>query len=333
MKKFFSTVYGNEKLKKKLAADISDGKFLHAYILSGPPGSGKHTIALQIAAALHCKDAHTRPCGSCENCRKILNRISPDILFFGKENGKKEFSVSIIREIRETLYITPSELEKRIYIIEDAELMNANAQNAFLKTLEEPPPFVIFILLCVDTGNLLETVKSRAPVLYTESLSDSDLRAFLLENAPGIAPERLNKIILESAGNAGYALTLYKDDEKIDRLRTLTLRFMEALTAAIPNRLGQMCDALPSDASEFLEFLQLLKYALRDAALFRYADNIPLLFFSDAEQAGEFACKITMPKLLKLIDAADLLSEKINLYMNLRLAAAAFCGDCRRILK
>lgn len=332
MKEFFPAIYGNERLKKKLAADISDGKFLHAYIIAGPSGSGKHTLALQIAAALHCRDERTRPCQKCDNCRKILNRLSPDVLFVSKEDGKKEFSVNLIRDIRATLYAAPNELERRIYIIEDAELMNINAQNAFLKTLEEPPSFAVFLLLCTNTGNLLETVKSRAPTLCTEPLSDADMRDFLSANVPGIESKRLDKIILEAAGNAGYALTLYQDDAQIDRLRVLTTRFLAALGAATSTRLGQMCDELPSDASEFIMFLQLLKYALRDAALLRHTDQAHLLFFSDAAQAEEFACKITLPKLLKLINAAEILSEKLNLYMNPRLAAAAFCGDCRRII-
>ena len=158
MESFFPAVIGNEKLRRRLATEIREGRFPHAYILAGKDGSGKMTLAMQIAAALACKNPDVLPCGECDSCKKILGGFSPDVLVIRKEDDKKEFSVNLIREIKSGLYIAPNELEKRVYIIEHAELMNASAQNAFLKMLEEPPHYAVFLLLCSNTASLLDTI-------------------------------------------------------------------------------------------------------------------------------------------------------------------------------
>ena len=198
----FPAIVGNDKLKRRLATEIREGRFPHAYILAGKDGSGKMTLAVQIAAALACKDRYTLPCGECDSCKKILGGFSPDVLVIRKEEDKKEFSVGLIREIKSGLYIAPNELEKRVYIIEHAELMNASAQNAFLKMLEETPHYAVFLLLCSDVASLLDTIKSRAPTLYTEALPQSDVRAYLLAHSPRARemaasdPEKLTSVLL-----------------------------------------------------------------------------------------------------------------------------------------
>ena len=94
----FPAIVGNDKLKRRLATEIREGRFPHAYILAGKDGSGKMTLAMQIAAALACKDRYTLPCGECDSCKKILGGFSPDVLVIRKEEDKKEFSVGLDRK-------------------------------------------------------------------------------------------------------------------------------------------------------------------------------------------------------------------------------------------
>ena len=147
----FPQLIGNSRIKNILGGDIARGTMGHAYILVGPAGSGKHTAALSIASALACeyrKDGkNPLPCGKCLACRKIAEGVSPDVSFIRRAEDRATLGVSIIRELREDLYIAPNENEKKVYIIEEADRMTDEAQNALLLSLESPPPYVVFLLL------------------------------------------------------------------------------------------------------------------------------------------------------------------------------------------
>ncbi|MBQ8836710.1 MAG: hypothetical protein IJ002_04300 [Clostridia bacterium] len=338
MKKSFPAICQNNSLCERIAEEISDGRFPHAYIIAGAPGSGKRTIAINIAAALACKDNYTIPCGNCDSCQKILNGFSPDVFFIRKDADKKEFTVNLIRDIKESLYIAPNELDKRVYIIEEAETMNLNAQNAFLKMLEEPPEYVVFLLLCSNTENLLDTIKSRAPILYTEHISPDNIKAHLLKHSSRAkelfenSPEKLDTMVLSANGSIGLALSLCEESDKHLKLRSLVTEFLNAWTSHNLSELDLFCDTLPNDADTVNDFLSTLTVALRDIAVSKCDQNGHLLFFSNFEEAEEFALRVTTVKALKLIETANALKEKIKFYIDIRLAAVTFCGDARKIM-
>ena len=334
----FPAIVGNDKLKRRLATEIREGRFPHAYILAGKDGSGKMTLAMQIAAALACKDKRTLPCGECDSCKKILGGFSPDVLVIRKEEDKKEFSVGLIREIKSGLYIAPNELEKRVYIIEHAELMNASAQNAFLKMLEEPPHYAVFLLLCSDVASLLDTIKSRAPTLYTEALPQSDVRAYLLAHSPRARemaasdPEKLASVLLSAEGSIGRAMFLCEDAERYNAEKDLVYALLDALTAPAAAGLGLLCDALPTASDTLCELLDMLKRACRDIAVLQKAPECAPLFFESAARAETYTMKMTVAKAISLIDAADRLLADLRLNMDTRLAAATLIGDMRAIM-
>lgn len=338
MEKCFPAIRGNRKLCKRLADEIAEGRFPHAYILAGKPGSGKRTLALHIAAALACKSRAALPCGICDNCQKILSGFSPDVIFIRKDPDKKEFTVNLIRQIKDDLYIAPNELEKRVYILEDTETMNANAQNAFLKMLEEPPSYVVFLLLCSNTENLLETVKSRAPILYTEKLSTEEIRAFLLEQSARARemaasdPTKLQAITVAADGSIGLAMSLCEESDKHAALQQSVLDFLTAWTAPSLTELDLFGDRLQNIGDGMVDFLGALKKALRDVAVSKYDNTPDLLFFGSSAEAESIAARITVSKALKLSAAADELIDKLKFYLDIRLAAVTFCSDARRIM-
>ena len=177
-----SEIIGNIALKKRLCDDVISNSLSHAYILEGPDGSGRHTIAYMTAAALACeaKDDTSKPlpCLTCPTCKKILEKKSPDIIVKGTE-GKASIGVDIARFIKEDVYTLPNDLEHKFYIIEEADKMTHQAQNALLLTLEEPPSFVHFFLLCNNSASLLETIRSRAPTLRTEPVTDQQIDDYI----------------------------------------------------------------------------------------------------------------------------------------------------------
>ena len=182
MKRFFEDIAANEALREQLGTEILASRLPHAYILEGSRGSGKHTLALRIAAALSCQRSEDSsaplPCMNCPSCKKILDGNSPDVIFVHREDTAT-LGVDIIRNVRNDVWIAPNDTDFKIYIIEDAHLMTEQAQNALLLTLEEPPEYVRFLLLCESAEMLLETIRSRAPTLHTEPVAQNVMDSYL----------------------------------------------------------------------------------------------------------------------------------------------------------
>ena len=175
-------IYGNEKLLNFFMSAAENGKLAHAYIFEGGRGSGKHMLARYLSCLLACNSLFDRPCMMCESCRKIQENISPDIIEIGLLDENKTIGVKQIRELRTSVYVKPTEEDIKVYIISNAEAMTEQAQNVFLKVLEEPPRNVFFFMLCENTANILATVKSRAPILKVQTFSDAELMSYLVEN-------------------------------------------------------------------------------------------------------------------------------------------------------
>ena len=191
MKASMPQVVANDALRSRLCTDILGGKLSHAYIIEGPEGTGKHLIARNIAAALSCicknEDAIPLPCLHCINCRKIMSGISPDVIYIKREEGKAQIGVESVRLVKSDVAIMPNDLDYKVYIIEEADKMTVQAQNALLLTLEEPPEYVVFLLLCESADLLLETVRSRAPVLRTEPVKPDAMAEFLCSSEQAAA--------------------------------------------------------------------------------------------------------------------------------------------------
>ena len=143
METAFPDILENRALADRLSREIRSGKLSHAYILSGPEGSGKHMLAVRIATALsgpnRLSDGAPLPCMTCPSCRKILEGNSPDLIYILREGSRATLGVEQIRFLREDVLIAPNDTDVKIYVIEDAETMTPQAQNALLLTLEEPP--------------------------------------------------------------------------------------------------------------------------------------------------------------------------------------------------
>ena len=158
---YFPNIVGNDALIRRLSKDISENRLSHAYVLEGAKGSGRHTIAKEAIAAIECEarsDGKTHisvPCGRCKSCEKILSGKSPDVITLGLEGERSTIGVEIIRNLKNDIFTAPNDLSVKAYIIEDADLMTPQAQNAFLLSLEEPPAYIIFFLICENSENLL----------------------------------------------------------------------------------------------------------------------------------------------------------------------------------
>ncbi|MGM9625476.1 MAG: ATP-binding protein [Eubacteriales bacterium] len=241
----FSHIYGNEAVCTALAERIRSRQLSHAYLLAGPEGSGKKTLAFSAAAALCCESDTVRPCRSCPSCRKILSMQSPDLLTIGIEkppvlpgfvpikgdNGDgerpedvsaapKSIGVDAVRTLQADAFIMPNDLDYKLYIIGHADRMTVQAQNALLKLLEEPPSSVVFFLLCENPLALLPTVRSRVQLMKTEVFDDETLYELMLrydksaKTLAGHDPDRLKLFIRLSGGTIGSVKAYLSADAK-----------------------------------------------------------------------------------------------------------------------
>ena len=210
---------GQERAVAALTGALAGGRVAHAYVFVGPERVGKHTLALKLAQALNCEDDE-RPCGECSTCRRIAGGIHADVQTVTVEEGEDEemrkgIHVSQIREIERATALKPFEGLTRVVIIDPAEEMNAAAQNAFLKTLEEPPPQVVFVLVAVDESRLLPTIRSRCRRLELRLPSLADVEAALLER--DVESERARLLARLSRGRVGWALEIAADASLLER--------------------------------------------------------------------------------------------------------------------
>lgn len=204
----FEELLGNQRLKENLTNSLRKGRASHFYLITGPRGSGKHTLAKLLAAALQC-DGQNRPCLTCGPCRKIINGLHPDYLTI-EDPEHKFLPVDRIRQVRDEMYIRPNEGAKKIYLLPQA--MRTEAQNALLKILEEPPSYGVFILLADNPEALLPTVRSRCVELKLLPLEDDVLHSALEREFPQADRDTISAAIIRSGNYLGQARELLQGD-------------------------------------------------------------------------------------------------------------------------
>lgn len=205
----FEQILGNDRLKENLRTSIGRGRSSHCYLISGPEGSGKHTLARLLAAAIECQESQ-RPCLSCTACRKVMADTHPDFITVD-DPEKKTVPVDLVRQARSDMYIQPNEGQKKIYLFPRAQDMEPPSQNALLKILEEPPAYGVFILLTDNPERLLPTVRSRCTGLALQSLPEALLRSELQKVFPEASEMAVAAAIGRSGGYLGQAKKLLRE--------------------------------------------------------------------------------------------------------------------------
>lgn len=200
----FRRLLGNDQLKQNLTNALHSGHISHFYLISGPAGSGRHTLAKLLAAAILCQ-GQPKPCMNCSACRKVMANTHPDFITIN-DPTHKTIPVDLIRDMRDDLFIRPNESMWKIYMI-DQEMLPPS-QNALLKVLEEPPKYGVFILIADNPESLLPTVRSRCTPLHLQPLSEDALMQALEKEFPTASGEDLRAAAIRSCGFLGQAKKL-----------------------------------------------------------------------------------------------------------------------------
>lgn len=253
----FEALLGNERLKDNLTGSLRRGHISHFYLICGPEGSGKHTLAKLLAAAILCgKDG--APCGRCSVCRKVFDGNHPDFITV-TDPEHKNIAVKIVREIRDDVFIRPNEAEHKIYLF--AQDLGTEGQNALLKVLEEPPPYGVFMLLTDNPEKILPTVRSRCRELNLTALPDAVLRSALQQRFPEASAEDVTAAMTRSGGFLGQAIRILESGEAVSPqtaafAESFAARDILALTSLLVSMEKYKRDQLLETFSQWLEVLE-----------------------------------------------------------------------------
>jgi len=330
-------ISANKKLKNRLCNDILSNKLSHAYIIEGAPGTGRHLLARSIAMSVACMNKNTDgiplPCNKCESCRKIANDLCPDVVICGIEKGKSSVGVDTARFIKTDINIHPNDIDYKIYIIEEADHMTEGGQNALLLTLEEPPEYAIIILICEKADSLLETIRSRAPIIRTERVDKELIKEHLLNDAPSeitteaqrlerTAPEDFDEIISASNGSIGMAYRFLIPEKRAEVLkkREQVRSFVEsALNSSPKSTIFDLALSFPTKRDDLIETIGSIILAIRDLLVLKKSENAPLCFYAQREIALDLSSSRSAAYLLKLLAACEEASSALINNSNVKL--------------
>ncbi|MBQ3192610.1 MAG: hypothetical protein IJB59_03460 [Oscillospiraceae bacterium] len=306
----FDTLLGNDRLKQNLAESLAKNHISHFYLISGPRGSGKHTLAKLLAAAILCKN-QKKPCLTCTPCRKVMEGNHPDFITV-EDPEHKNVAVKIVRQFREDVFIRPNESDYKIYLF--AQELGLEGQNALLKILEEPPKYGVFLLLTDNPDKLLPTVRSRCTELKMQSLPGELLRRQLRQDFPKVPEEDLEAAVFRSGGFLGQARELLKSGDEIP---PQTEQFVRAFSQ--------------KDALLLMQTLVPMEKWKRDALAEILASWLDILESALASRAGLQAVSAQARTLAQIRTAAELCSGVQHLrkaldYTQSNVSPAAVCG-------
>lgn len=295
----------------QLQSDFAAHAFVHAYLISGPRGTGKKSVARLCAMAAVCRGAH-KPCGECGPCRRILSDTHPDVHTVRPEKGKQSIGVGVLRDVIAEVSVKSFEGTTKVLIFPEAERMTPAAQNCLLKTLEEPPQDTVFFLITDQPGALLATIVSRCRVIRFHPLSAEEAEKRLV--ALGMSERAARQRARMAEGCVGQALEI--DDERLELLRTLTA---DVFSVRRPGDVLAAVNKYKDDKERQKQVMDLLECAVRDI-LVAQAGGASLEESGYAQAALDYACAVPLTGGLAL--AAQVTKARMMMGGNVAFASA-----------
>ncbi|MBN1956422.1 MAG: DNA polymerase III subunit delta' [Anaerolineae bacterium] len=310
-------IVGHEWAVGLLQRAVARDELFHAYLFTGPPGVGKSTLALTLARVLFCA-GESRPCGNCQPCRLVASGNHPDLHFLSPESRSGQMTIGQIRDLQRQLALTPNMGRRRVAILEGFERANPSAANALLKTLEEPPPYAVLILLSPDSDVLLPTVVSRCQVISLRPLPASLIRR-ALEERHGVDPERARLLAHLSGGRMGWAVRAVQDSTLLQR-RQRRLEELSALLQAPLVERFRYAAQMARDTELAGEVLDVWASWWRDVMLLAGGAKGPLTNPDRGEELEKLAARLGPRAASALVDATQAAGECLRRNVNPRLA-------------
>jgi len=279
----FAGIIGHRDAVSHIQNAIRSDKVSHAYIISGEQGSGKRLIATLFAMTLQCEEHGVDPCGQCASCRKALTGNHPDIIYV-KHEKPNTISVDEVRaQIVDDAAIRPYESPYKIYIVEEASKMTPQAQNALLKTIEEPPEYVVIMLLTENRESLLPTINSRCVSLNLHPVSDEEMKDYLMKQMH--VPDYQAEIEAAFAqGNIGRAKRIAGSSDFMEIVEN-SIRLMKQSRQMDVRDMIEAIRMLSKDRQQTYDYLEVFDMWFRDVLLFKATRDVDGLLFREEVSA------------------------------------------------
>ncbi len=318
----FKSIVGHEDIIKHFKRSIELGKVGHAYIINGEVDSGKKMLAAAFAKTLLCEAGGEDPCGTCKSCIQAEAESHPDIIKCYHENPAL-FSVKEVREqIVGTITTKPYRSKYKVYIVPDAHLMNKEAQNALLKSIEEPPEYAVILLLSANIDKLLPTVLSRCMVLNTKPIRERDMLQYLVKDM-GLSEDRAYFCLDFAQGNLGKAIRLANNEEYVQIIDSVVSVMKKIHTLDVED-LAWAMSSIEKFKLSMDNYLDLMMMWYRDALMLKVTGQPDKLMFKSEystmkKQAGLMSYEAIENKIDAIATAKKRLDVNANFDVTMEL--------------
>jgi len=315
----FQDIIGHEQIKEHLQKAIEGGKVSHAYILTGEAGMGRKSLANAFAMTLLCEKGKSEPCMECHACKQVMSHNHPDLICVTHEKPASIGVDDIREQINDTIMIRPYSSYYKIYIVDEAEKMTVQAQNALLKTIEEPPAYAVIILLTTNQDAFLPTILSRCVQLKLKPLRDSVVKQYLTQSL-GIPEDKADIYAAFARGNLGKAIHL-ASSEDFQLLYKKMLHLLKHVKEAEMPELLEFIRGLKEDNFDIYECLDFMQIWYRDVLMFKVTKDINLLIFKEEYNTiNDLSNKTGYDGFEAILEAIDKARVRLDANVNTELA-------------
>ena len=314
----FKDILGHEQIKEHFKNAVETGKVSHAYILSGEAGMGRKSLANAFALSLLCEKGKPEPCMQCHACRQVLSGNHPDLIYVTHEKPASIGVDEIREQINNTIMIRPYSSYYKIYIVDEAEKMTVQAQNALLKTIEEPPSYAVILLLTENANSLLPTICSRCVMLKLRNIKDQLVKRYLMEQLQ-VPDYKADVCTAFAQGNIGKAAML-AGSEHFNEIKDEAVRLLKNIDTM---ELGDLVEAVKRISAykiEITDYLDILMIWYRDVLIYKATMNIDrLIFGEEIDSIRERAKKSSYEGIETILEALEKAKARLRANVNFDL--------------
>lgn len=313
-------VYGHDWAVEHLRRGLRHGRVRHAYLITGPEAIGKEALVRAFMMALNCThaDSDWRPCGECRSCRLIGSGNHPDVIYAEHDANTGALKIEEVRTVCQKLALKPFESNYRIALFRDFDKARGPAQDALLKTLEEPPPQALLILLAPSVESLLPTIVSRSQVINLRPVALETVYGTLIQHK-GISSDQAELLASLSSGRLGWALRVVDDPGLLEQ-REAGLGLLEQVVGMSRARRFEVAEDLAKDKLAIYPLVELWQSYWRDVVLLATGSPVPIANQDRRLSLEQLARELTPEEAISALEATCSARDQLALNLNLRLA-------------
>lgn len=314
----FQDIIGQEQIKEHLQNALGTGKISHAYIINGEKSSGKEFIAKIFAMTLQCEAEGVEPCNECRSCKQTLSKNQPDIIYVSHEKPNT-ISVDDIRvQVNNDVGIKPYSSKYKVYIINEAEKMTPQAQNAILKTLEEPPAYAVIILLVSNINSLLSTILSRCVTLNMKPVRDELVKKYLMEELQ-VPDYKADVCVAFARGNIGKAKLLAASEE-FENIKSEAISLLKYIKEMEMQEIIAAIKKINEYKLEIQDYFDIIAIWYRDVLLFKATNDAnELVFREEVQTIRKCAGRSSYEGIERVINALSTAKKRLDANVNFDL--------------